>query len=268
MRVSDPATPDLERDLFGAAPPEGYADWSHRRAEPRVLALLWMIYLMGISALMFSRLSAGLSISPSISQPASREMLVLASVGLGVLYPLVRLSQRSARRPIRSAIRDAVVLLVPLQAVLWPQLLIVLGGWNLDVVLALVAHFAAWTLVATGLVAIAHIVVERDDGAHRNLRRAVAMVAILGAMLVAPAIELITLRGAHAGLRDANPGLMLSPITGVIEITRERAATGVAASVGPLHFRLIAGVACVGLALMLLAGAWGGVSRRGGPARR
>lgn len=266
--MSESASPSHERDLFGAPPPEGYADWSHRRAEPRVLALLWMIYLMGISALMFARLSAGVSISPGISRPASREMLVLASVGLALLYPLCRLSQRSARRPVASAIRDAIVLLVPLQAVLWPQLLIVLGGWNIDVVLALVAHFAAWTLVATGLVAIAHVVIERDHGANRNVRRAVAMIAIVGAVLVAPALELATLRGAHAGIRDANPGLMLSPITGVLEITRDRAATGVAASVGPLHFRLIAGVACVGTALHLLAGAWGGVTRRGGPAGR
>lgn len=233
-----------------------------------MLALLWMIYLMGISAIMFTRLSAGLSVSPSISRPASREMLVLASVGIGILYPLVRVSQRSARRPIASALRDALVLLVPLQAVLWPQLLIVLGGWNIDVVLALVAHFAAWTLVAAGLVATAQVVIERDRGAHRSLRRAIAMFAILAAMLIAPVLELTTLRGAAAGIRDANPGLMLSPITGVMEITRDRSATGVAASVGPLHFRLIGGIGCVGVALILLASAWNGVTNRGGPGRR
>ena len=46
-----------ERDLVGKEPPGELVDWSHRKGEPRVFAVLWMIFLLSSTAMLFARLS-------------------------------------------------------------------------------------------------------------------------------------------------------------------------------------------------------------------
>lgn len=246
-----PAQPTKrERDLLGKEPPGDLIDWSHRKGEPRVLALLWMIYLLIATTLMFSSLASGYSISPSISRPASREMLVIVIFGMTVLWPMTRFSQTIAPPSIVGAsVRDLFVILVPMQAILWPQRLIVLGGWSTEVVLALVLHSAAWGLVTAGVLAVGSILIAGSN--HHARTRAIVTLASIAVVVLVPLVELISLKGAPLSVAHANLGWMLSPITGILEITADRSVLGQPAMVFRDHFRIIAAVACVGLALLV-----------------
>ena len=239
-----------ERDLLGKEPPGELIDWSHRRGEPRVFALLWMIFLLSATALMFARLSSGYSISPSVSRPASREMLVIVAFGMSILWPMVRFSQTMAKPSIVAAsLRDMIVILIPAQAVIWPQRLIVLGGWSTEVVLALALHLAAWGLVLAGIMSIGSILIAGSSNHART--RVLVMIGAMIMVLGMPMIELLTLKGAPIGAAHANLGWMLSPITGILEITADRSVLGQPALVYNAHFRIIIAVACVGLALLI-----------------
>lgn len=256
---------ERERDILGKQPPGDLIDWSHRKGEPRVFALLWMIFLLMVTAMMFSRLATAYSISPSISRPASRQMLVVIAFGMCVLWPMTRLSQTIPRPSIvASCLRDMVVILIPLQAIVWPQRLIVLGGWSTKVVLVLDLHFLAWGLVIAGATSIASILIAGSTNHARA--RVLAMLAVLMVVFGVPMVELVTLKGAPIGPANANLGWMLSPITGILEITADRSALGQPAIVYNAHFRMIVGVGCVGLALLIFGRAlenarW--VARRG-----
>jgi len=242
--------PPRERDLLGNEPPGELIDWSHRKGEPRIFALLWMIFLLSATAMMFARLSTGYSISPSVSIPASRQMLVIVVFGMSILWPMIRFSQAIARPSIVAAsIRDMIVILVPMQAVLWPQRLIVLGGWSTEVVIALVLHCAAWGLVIAGIVAIGSILIAGSTN-HARMR-VLVMLGAIAIVMGMPLIELVTLKGAPISEAHANLGWMLSPITGVLEITADRSVLGQPAIVYNAHFRIIAAVACVGLAFLI-----------------
>jgi len=243
-----------ERDLFGQAPPEGFEDWSHRKREPRALALLWMIFLMLVSAWMFARLSIAPTVSTSVSRPAAREMLVFAMVGACVLYPMLRLAQAIPLPSVVGAgVRDALVLILPLQAVLWPNRLVVLGGWGSDVILALAAHSAAWIVLLVGASSVS--LAGASVSGRPALARALGSAAVVVLALGAPMVELVTGIGAGVDARGVHLGWMLSPITGVLELTRDRAAAGAPAGVHAAHLQIIAGVACVGLGLVLVSGA-------------
>jgi len=243
-----------ERDLFGNEPPEGYEDWSHRKGEPRTLALLWMIFLMAASAWMFSRLSIAPSVSPSVSRPAAREMLVFVMVGACVLYPMLRLAQAIPLPSVTGAgLRDALVLVIPMQAVLWPNRLVVLGGWNGGVILALAVFGAAWVLIVVGVCSIT--LAGAGVSGRPVLVRVIGSLVIVALALGVPLVELVTRIGAGVDARGAHLGWMLSPITGVVELTRDRRALGVVAEVHAAHIEIIASVACVGLAMILVGAA-------------
>jgi len=239
-----------ERDIFGKEPPGELIDWSHRKGEPRVFALLWMIFLLATTAFMFARLAKGYSISPSLSRPASREMLVIIALGMSVLWPMTRFSQTIPRPSIVAAsLRDMIVILIPMQAIIWPQRLIVLGGWSSPVVVALALHTAAWALLIAGVVSIGSILIAGSN--HHNRTRVLVMLASLLVVFVVPLIELITLKGAPISPAHANLGWMLSPVTGILEITADRSVLGQPAKVFNAHFRMIAAIACVGLAFLI-----------------
>lgn len=244
--------PRKERDLLGKEPPGDLIDWSHRKGEPRVFALLWMIFLLSTTALMFARLATGFSISPSVSRPASQEMLVIVAIGMSILWPMVRLSQRIPPPSIvMSSIRDLVVVIVPMQAVIWPQRLIVLGGWSSEVVLALALHTLAWGILIAGAVSIGSIFIAGSTPQTQQRNRALSMLGVLLIIFAFPIIELLTLKGASIGPANANLGWMLSPITGIMELTTDRSVLGRAAFAYNAHFRMIAAVACVGFAFLI-----------------
>lgn len=249
-----------EKDIFGREP-EGYDDWSHRRGEPRVFALIWMIFLMCVTGLMFASMRDAFYVSPTITRPAARGMIVTTMAGLVLLWPAIRLSQQPAERPVRSVLRDLFVLLVPAQAVIWPNAMRELADWPVDLLLALAGSFVAWSLLVGGLLALADS--GRVAGRHRGLWMAAVVLIALGAPLAA-----VLTGNAGPGLPDTpRPGWMLSPLTSVLEISRDRLVLGRTDPVARAQWRILFAAGCVGGAFMLIAGATGVSAGRAGRER-
>jgi len=242
---------DPDRDLFGNAP-KNSSDWEHRRGEPRVFTLLWMIYLMGATVLMFSSMATAISISTEVTRPAARTMLIIVAVGFSVLWPMVRFSQRALDSAhVRFALRDALVLSVPMQAIIWPQTLPVLANWSIEVVAAISAFFIAWIFILAGVQAFASQSIQRNKGSE--LVRATWMMIIILLVFGAPIFGSITALGVESTVSQPRVGWMLSPITGLLEIIRNRDELGSNAQVFSEHWRVIIALLCVGGALLLVA---------------
>lgn len=127
--------------------------WAHRKGEPRIFALCWCIYLMLAALLtLFSVRSLGMASAEQFRYGA-HSMLVIAAVGVALLWPAVRLSQAAPERPTRSGLIDLAILLAPLQAVVWP--LPILTRWPWDVIAALAAMYAVWAFAISGIITIA-----------------------------------------------------------------------------------------------------------------
>lgn len=243
-----------DRDLFGN-PPKRHRDWSHRRGEPRVLALLWMIYLMSSTVLMFSSMARAYSISPDITRPAARAMLSVVVVGFAVLWPMIRCSQHiDTRTHVWFTLRDAVVIFVPMQAVIWPQHLPILASWSAPVVAAVSALALAWLLVLAGVLSLAMGSIQRSSG--REAVRVAWMGIFLLAVFAAPIVGALRPLGAGVEADQPRVGWLLSPVTGVLELVRDRRELGTAARVFPQHWRMILAIACVGIALLMIARAF------------
>lgn len=227
-------------------------DWSHRRGEPRVFTLFWMMFLMGSTVLMFSSMATAYSISPEITRPAARSMLIVVFVGFSLLWPMVRFSQ-SPQGPghTRFAIRDAVVIFVPMQAVIWPQAIPVLAGWPISVVSAIAAMCLAWISILAGIVAIGSSSIERNNG--KESFRVMWMLIVILVVFAAPIFASIQSTGAGVDVDRPRVGWLLSPITGLLEIIRDRRALGSSARIFIDHWRMIIALLCVGSALLLIA---------------
>lgn len=194
--------------------------WAHRKGEPRPLALLWAVYLMGAALLtIFTVRSLGV---PSTWQfvAACRGMIVMVALGLVVLWPTVRLSQEFPVRRWRSIGGDLLVLLLPIQAALWPMPL--LTHWPASVMAGLTATVMSWALLVAALLGVAYARpdVERGDGiagAASGLRRALCSLSCVLLVVAAPAIGVL-LRAASI---EAPAWLgMLSPVTSAYALTR------------------------------------------------
>lgn len=245
----DEPTPD--RDLFGN-PPKYHADWSHRRGEPRIMALFWMIYLMGTTVLMFASMSKAHAISHEITRPAARLMIMTVIFGMCVFWPMLRLSQRHPRTGhVWFVLRDVLVLFVPLQAVMWPQISSVLAHWPIAVVGALVLLCASWLLLLAGVLSLAMASVSRIEATA--MPRTVWMILIMLIVFAAPIGALIATTPVPTQIDQPRIGWLLSPMTGALELLRERDATGAPARVYPQQIRMLIAIGCVGLALLLIA---------------
>jgi len=242
---------EVDRDLFGNTP-KSHADWSHRRGEPRVFTLMWMIYLMGSTVIMFSSMAMAYSISPHITRPAARSMLMVVVLGFSVLWAMVRFSQRQiAVSPIRFALRDAVVLFVPMQAVIWPQALPVLAGWSIEVVAAISAMSLAWIVLLSGIIGMGSASIQRNAG--KESTRILWMLIVILIVFLAPIVGGLQANGAWVEVDHPRVGWMLSPVTGLMEITRDRQELGVSARIFIEHWRMILAVLFVGIALLFIA---------------
>lgn len=176
--------------------------WAHRKGEPRPFALLWAIYLMAAALLTIFAVSR-ISI-PSTAQfvYACRAMLVMANLGVVVLWPMTRLSQQFPQRPVRAVLVDLLIVLVPVQAVVWPMP--VLAHWSWPVTAAQAASTAAWAMLVASI-----LLVAMRHPTHWG--RTISMLACLGVALIGPALLIIPIvlnRPASADLI-----LWLSPLT-------------------------------------------------------
>lgn len=181
--------------------------WAHRRGEPRLLALLWSIYLFGAAISTVMRIPVLGMTDLRFVQNASRMLLLLIAVGLVVLWPMVRLSQSSPRRPLVATLLDLALLNATLQAVVWP--LTWLGKWPAMVTAGVVLMLLAWSLVVGGFVACG---TARPPGLARSFWMLLCLVCALGA----PGAALLS-GGLGASFTDELA--LASPLTAVYALT-------------------------------------------------
>ncbi len=253
-----------DRDLFGRVPTRT-PDWSHRRGEPRVFAFCWTLYLIGAVTLLFVHSGALSSFSYEAFRRSSRLMLLVLVLGVCVLWPMVRLSQATARSGGMSVVvRDLVVLLVPAQALIWPQ--VWLSAWSLEVVVALCVLLAVWGVLVGGLLATTlggpvgtgGLAALQQEGRRISVRRRLlglgACVLICCAGMPAALLRSGAVVVADSGWLAARPLWMLSPFLGVLELTRERPWLAVSSGVGRIHWLMVAAAGVVALGVWMVAG--------------
>ncbi|MDX2148942.1 MAG: hypothetical protein SFZ23_15610 [Planctomycetota bacterium] len=143
--------PDAD-EYFWPAPPKR-DKWAHRRGEPRLFAFVWVSWLAIASVRSLNPLGVPGLTDVSASQHAGSVLFMLIAAGMVALWPMVRLSQAMPRSIGRACMLDALVVLVPVQLILWPWRFV---GWWAWVDLSRVSlAFVAWAVLLAGLVAIA-----------------------------------------------------------------------------------------------------------------
>jgi len=186
--------------------------WAHRKGEPRYFALLWTLYLL-VSALLtvFSIRSVGMPTQEQFLL-GGRGMTLLCALGVCPLWPMVRLSQVSAARPIRAAWHDALILTVPSWSVILPISL--LTGWTVRVSLALCLLLAVWAVVSGGLVAFGS---SRESRTWRFGCAALAWALALGAPLAVWAGTALNVWAVDSPIIEK--ALLLSPVSAIFVLT-------------------------------------------------
>ena len=145
---------DARRVSFWKLRVEGGAardPWAHRRGEPRTFALLWMFFM--VAAIFVSLAPAGASSLMSVDtyKPTARALAALMAAGVGVVWPMLRLSQVRPLRPMRALVQDIPIVLVPVGAMCAAQTAPWMAGWPIEVSIAMFAAMSAWTLVVGGV---------------------------------------------------------------------------------------------------------------------
>lgn len=221
-----PDAPPPAREL--AADP-----WAHRRGEPRAFAFLWTAFLFVATVSTFVAVASRGQVDPALMRAAGRTLFVIVAVGVCILWPMVRLSQLPPSNPLVGSAQDLVVVLIPVQAVVWPQWVRWLAHWPFDVVAAVAVSITAWGALVAGVLALAQI--HRLRAAHRLApdpglwwMAAIAAVVVMGAGLA--------LAGLSSEHDPARTDWMLSPITSLLELTRDRAWTGRSAATVQAHW--------------------------------
>ena len=200
--------PAAERDLFGRTP-KGRKDWSHRKGEPRGLALAWSLVMLGVAGWSFAASSGAGGVSTEAYRVRASHAAVLLALAVGVLWPMMRLSQvRPRRGVVRSVLVDAMVLLGPMQVMIWPQFL--LAGWS-------VTRCAAVAGVMTGWVIGVGAVIAAGVSSQRTVWRGAAMATVLAMALSAPVSAVLW------GLDESSSRswVWLSPLSAMFELTRD-----------------------------------------------
>lgn len=127
-------------------------------------------------------------------------MCVMGGIGAAILWPALRLCQQRPRRIVASVLIDALVVAVPLQAVIWPMPM--LTDWRWSVAMGIAASLGLWTLVAGSLIA----------WGYASGRRILAMAAALILAGIAPG-GVLMLNGLPARETAAPAWAVLSPLT-------------------------------------------------------
>jgi hypothetical protein len=242
----------------GGAPSTGDR-WAHRRAEPRPFAALWLLYLVGVSALVVANAGVSGMLHRDVYRAAACGMLTLVGVGVIVVWPMLRLSQETPERPGRSVLADALIVALPSQAMVWAQALPWMGDWPVEVVGVIAAVLGAWTLITGAMLAggLRHIS-STPPGAPRGVRRAVWMALVLLAGVTLPAAGLLIEGRLGAPPRDGILWMGLSPVTGPFAIAGQRTWVSLGPPVNPVVWVGVAVLGLMGVAGWVLVGVWRG----------
>jgi len=241
--------------------------WSHRRGEPRNFAFLWAIYLMLGSIIALGVVLAGGIITLDAYQPLSRGLVVTLAIGVMIFWPLMRFSQAAPDESAPIAVlKDLAIVLIPLQAVVWPQM--VLARWTPDIVLATSLAMIAWAFLIGGLLAMG----IRSNMTWRSAWMAAIVALVVGGAtlsILAGQVSPDLLRPRHAA---AAPALVLASGAGLVaDISADRSWSGSWALALPEHWNAIwctfaaAAVAWI-VAAVVIRSEKSGLARRIAPA--
>ena len=183
--------------------------WAHRKGEPRIFLLFWVGYLLlSVMITLFALRPIGAP-TPIQSGFAARSLTIMIAIGVAVLWPTTRLSQRSPRRPISSVILDITVILPPATVLLITLPLLTL--WPPLKALQATLLVASWAILVAPVLALGLMSTPpTSPSAHGGPARTSAMAVILAMVLAAPILAI----AAPAIRLTAPPELLLfSPIT-------------------------------------------------------
>ncbi len=220
-----------------------YDPWAHRRGEPRTFAAGWILFLFGATLVSVGAFGVMGLLTADVYRPAARVMIEITAVGVAVLWPMVRLSQEAPRHPLLAIAQDIIIMLGPVQAVLWPQALTWMAGWSIEVVACVDVLICGWAALIGGLLGVYFAAESRRVATAARLApgRWAMMVAVIVLLGAGPLIAVVI--GPVPG-RAIDPAtapvpvewLMTSPLSGVYEITRDRSWTGQWAVVDERHW--------------------------------
>lgn len=256
-------------ESVGLVPPRGQRDpYAHRRGEPRGFTVIWLAYLFLVAAVVYAAIGNPAFASAEGYRLASKVLLTMVGVGVLTVWPLLRLAQAAPIAGGVSAVsRDVAIVLIPMQALIWPQSLIT--GWSVASVGVIALLLAAWTLIVGAVVAVATgpargsarsaAALGASPYAVSPVGRAGAMLALVALGGAAPAAMLL------APPQEAETGVLLamcSPITAPWEVFADRSWIGRRAVTLPEHWKPVLLTFVVGLV------AWGVLllARRSGSA--
>ncbi len=142
--------------------------------------------------------------------PGVRLMLVCIGIGLMIGWPMLRLSQSVAARPIVQTVLDLTVLVSLIQVVIWPLRLVT--PWTVARTAALDATLVGWTVLSGAVIASAL-------GSHRRGVRNLAITACLAICLLGPVLAVIgAITPPVAGW--AGPLMNIGPLVGVYRLAQ------------------------------------------------
>ncbi len=246
-----PAPEDFSHLDFTIAPRATGDRWAHRRGEPRLFAVLWMLYILAANLVTVAPAGVAGMLSLDVYRGAMRQTFMILIIGAWLLWPMMRLSQAAPLRgPVRSVLLDWLVINLPLQAVIWTQCFSFMAGWPVAAGLAMTFAFAGWSLLASGVLCTVY---AGEIVAGRTGMRWPYMLVLTVMALAGPLAHVLLAGTIAVGDPSPPPLLLASPLGLVLDLSADRSWTGVAVAAEPGHFVSAALAAVAGGFLLLLA---------------
>ncbi|MFM7260021.1 MAG: hypothetical protein ACKO3W_05395 [bacterium] len=144
---------------------------------PRALVVLTALWIFAAWVFLFGFHPPVQAQSASYG-PSIELLFASIGVGIGIGWPMLRLSGRASDAPLAQSLFDAIAIIVLLQVVLWPLRLVT--AWSLDRTVSLVIAASLTTITIGALMSL-------GSGSRRERTRTITM-AFLVALAVGPAI--------------------------------------------------------------------------------
>jgi transcription elongation factor GreA len=221
------------------------------------------MYLAIATLLTLTTLVARGGTDHEVFRPAARGLFAVTVAGLCVLWPMLRFSQAIPRENTGATVfKDLVVLLAPVQAIIWPQVFSVLADWSVGVCAAVSAVTAGWAVLIGGLVAVGMAQIARVEETAAPgppwAGRTTWMLIVVALVSIGPLVGLLSERVAL--VEDTGDEVAVwalsSPLTAIFEITKDRPWTGIAATDRPGHWAAIAAIWAAALLLWAFVPRW------------